>query len=221
MLFSEHTLDSAREAIRSCIADLKVVSGRLERGQSKQAKGAIEAACNKMRPDIVTLARDAQEARGNLEFFDCLLSSPIRNAEVIIALAEKLLSLAVCAQNAEQSKVQEARSKSFGGGLGEPRFEVAPSDAPAEATRRAVPVTSYSAGSSRETTESNAQSTQRRKRGRPTKIPTELKMKALTVHGGKARAKILFDTDRPTDRQVKDVSKILTYFTQKYQPDRS
>ena len=115
MLLLEHTLDFARKALQSSIAERKVASERLERGRSSLAEGAIERACDKMRQHIITLARDVAEARQNLEFFDWLLSSPIRNAEVLTALAEKLLSLADGAQNVEQSNVKEAPEHPPGG----------------------------------------------------------------------------------------------------------
>ena len=221
MLLPEHTIDFARKAIRSCIADLKVASGRLERGQSRQAKGAIEAACNKMRPHFITLPRDMQEARENYKFLDWLSSSPVRNAEAIISLAERLISFADGAQYAEQSNAQEAHSQSSGGGLTQQGFEVGPSDAPAVANQRDVPVTSDSACSNREATESNVQSTPTRKRGRPKKIPDELKLKALNAKGGKARAQILYQTTHPTVQQVKNVPSIINNFKRTHQSSGS
>ena len=180
MLLSEHTFDSAREALRNHLSDLMIASERLEREHSTPAKKAIEAACRKILPLIIILARDVREARENSEFFQWLYSSPGRNVEAIIALVQKLVSLV-------------------------------------DGTQKAAQAASDSERSNHTPTESNEQSTPRRKRGRPSKIPDELKVKALTVQGGKARAKILFQTDRPTDRQVKDASKILSY-RQKHQP---
>jgi hypothetical protein len=43
----------------------------------------------------------------------------------------------------------------------------------------------------------------RRKLGRPTEIPDELKQKALGVQGGKARAQILYQNRYPSSQQVK------------------
>jgi hypothetical protein len=56
-----------------------------------QASVAVEAACNKMRPLIIDLSPNMREARENLGAFDRLASSCVRNADVIIALARKLM----------------------------------------------------------------------------------------------------------------------------------
>jgi hypothetical protein len=55
----------------------------------------------------------------------------------------------------------------------------------------------------------------RNKRGRPTKISDERKIRALAVTGGKARAQILYNTPYPTNRQVRNVSSILKHFQKK------
>ena len=59
-----------------------------------------------------------------------------------------------------------------------------------------------------------------RKRGRPTKIPDEVKQKALNVQGEKARAQILYQTKYPTSQQKKNVHAILKHFTRKQQSGR-
>ena|ERR1039457_6998283 len=104
MLISEHILDAAREALRSCIAELIIASDPPDGRHSSTAKGAIEAAFEKMRPHIITVAPDTREARENLDFFDALASSPARNAEVIIAFAQKLASVPSGAQVSERPK---------------------------------------------------------------------------------------------------------------------
>jgi hypothetical protein len=58
----------------------------------------------------------------------------------------------------------------------------------------------------------------RKARGRPVKIPDELKERALGVKGGKERAKILYQTRYPTVQQVKNVPTILRHFNRKRQP---
>jgi hypothetical protein len=55
---------------------------------------------------------------------------------------------------------------------------------------------------------------QKKRRGRPTVISDELKLQALSVQGGKARAKILYKTSYPTAQQVKNVSSLLRHFDQ-------
>jgi hypothetical protein len=55
---------------------------------------------------------------------------------------------------------------------------------------------------------------QKKRRGRPTVISDELKLQALGVQGGKARAKILYQTSYPTAQQVKNVSSLLRHFEQ-------
>lgn len=50
-----------------------------------------------------------------------------------------------------------------------------------------------------------------KKRGRPP-ISDQLKLEALEVKGGKARAEILYGTKRPTPQQVKNQSTILRHF---------
>lgn len=62
------------------------------------------------------------------------------------------------------------------------------------------------------TLDSNLESSFRRKRGRPAKIDSALKEKALKVEGGKARAQILYQTHYPTPQQVKNVSAILRHY---------
>jgi hypothetical protein len=57
----------------------------------------------------------------------------------------------------------------------------------------------------------------RKKRGRPSKIPDELKLRALSVKGGKARAQILYCTSYPTPQQVKNVPTILRHFESRRQ----
>lgn len=52
----------------------------------------------------------------------------------------------------------------------------------------------------------------RKKRGRPTEIPDERKRRALAARGGKARAKILYQTSYPTPQQVKNVPAILRHY---------
>ena len=52
----------------------------------------------------------------------------------------------------------------------------------------------------------------RKKRGRPTIISDKLKLQALGVRGGKARAKILYGTLYPSSQQVKNVASILRHF---------
>ncbi len=54
-----------------------------------------------------------------------------------------------------------------------------------------------------------------RKRGRPTTIPDDLKLKALQVQGNKARAAILYKTAYPNPQQVKNVRSILRHFERK------
>jgi hypothetical protein len=130
-----------------------------------------------MRPNIITASPDMREARETFEFFDRLSSSPRRNANSIIALAEKLISLPVVSQNVDQ--------------------ELLSLD---------------TANSGHVATESNAQSTPRRKRGRPMKIPEELKRRALSAQGNKARAQIIYQTPHPTSKQKKNVSAILGHY---------
>jgi hypothetical protein len=56
----------------------------------------------------------------------------------------------------------------------------------------------------------------KRKRGRPMSIPVEVKQKALEAKmrgaGWKEVAQLLYSTRRPTGRQVRDASKVLTHF---------
>jgi hypothetical protein len=58
----------------------------------------------------------------------------------------------------------------------------------------------------------NGDTAPRKKRGRPTVIPDDLKRKALSVKGGKARAQIIYGTKYPTPQQKKNVSAILRHF---------
>jgi hypothetical protein len=55
----------------------------------------------------------------------------------------------------------------------------------------------------------------RKKRGRPTKIPDELKRRALAVQGTTARAQILYGCQYPTTEQQRNVSGILKHFRSK------
>jgi hypothetical protein len=55
----------------------------------------------------------------------------------------------------------------------------------------------------------------RKKRGRPTKIPDELKQRALAVQGTKKRAQILYGCQYPTTEQQRNVSGILKHFRSK------
>jgi hypothetical protein len=64
-------------------------------------------------------------------------------------------------------------------------------------------------------TDGNVSSAFKKKRGRPPKIPDELKQQALGVSGGKARAQILYRTNYPTPQQVKNVSSILRHHRRK------
>jgi len=52
----------------------------------------------------------------------------------------------------------------------------------------------------------------RKKRGRPTLIPDERKLKALEVKSWRERAKILYNTNYPTLQQVKNAPSILRHF---------
>jgi hypothetical protein len=52
----------------------------------------------------------------------------------------------------------------------------------------------------------------RKRRGRPAKIADALKEKALSVIGGTARARVLYQTRYPSAQQVKNVSTILRYY---------
>lgn len=56
-----------------------------------------------------------------------------------------------------------------------------------------------------------------KKRGRPTKFPVELKRKALSVKGGRARAQILYGVKFPTPQQIKNVPSILRHFLRTHQ----
>jgi hypothetical protein len=68
--------------------------------------------------------------------------------------------------------------------------------------------------------EGNVASRPRRKPGRPTKIPDELKQRALAAQGGRARAQILYVTNYPTPQQVKNVSSILRHYRKKRTPNQ-
>jgi hypothetical protein len=59
-----------------------------------------------------------------------------------------------------------------------------------------------------------------KKRGRPTRIPAELKLKALQVKGGTARAQILYETNYPTAQQIKNVPSILKHFLKRCQSSK-
>jgi hypothetical protein len=61
--------------------------------------------------------------------------------------------------------------------------------------------------------------TPRKKRGRPSKISDELKLRALAAHGAKTRAQILYGCQYPTNQQKKNVSAILKHFLSKSTPD--
>jgi hypothetical protein len=67
-------------------------------------------------------------------------------------------------------------------------------------------------------TEVHVEPTPRKKRGRPTEIPDDLKRRALTARGGKARAQILYRTKYPTAQQVKNVWSILRHYRGKCTP---
>jgi hypothetical protein len=60
----------------------------------------------------------------------------------------------------------------------------------------------------------------KRNRGRPAKIPDELKKRALAVKGGKARAQILYKTKYPSPQQVKNVHSILRHYNKKHKPNQ-
>jgi hypothetical protein len=60
----------------------------------------------------------------------------------------------------------------------------------------------------------------RRHRGRPQKIADALKERALVAQGGKARARILYETRYPTPQQVKNVSSILKHYQRTRQPNQ-
>jgi hypothetical protein len=65
----------------------------------------------------------------------------------------------------------------------------------------------------------------RRRRGRPTKFPDELKERALEIRraGGTNSecARVLYGTKRPTEQQVKNVPKILNYYQERRSPPNS
>jgi hypothetical protein len=116
----QDAFDAAREALRNCLADLKVASEAWRQAQTRQAKVAIEVACNKMRPHIITLSPDMREARENFEFFDLLASSCVRNFEAITAMAEKLIGPGLIHQNNDRPLGRDAPSRPSGGGEKEP-----------------------------------------------------------------------------------------------------
>jgi hypothetical protein len=70
---------------------------------------------------------------------------------------------------------------------------------------------------SRPETNSEGNIVLKRRRGRPMSIPVETKQKAMEAKmrgaGWKEVAQLLYTTRRPTGRQVKDASKVLTHFS--------
>jgi hypothetical protein len=95
----EYTPDSAREALRSCLADINIFVGKWGRSRSRRAKTALKAVWDRVRPHIITLSPDIREARQNLEFIDLLSRAFVRNAEVLIALIAKLIGQGPILQN--------------------------------------------------------------------------------------------------------------------------
>lgn len=116
----EPIVDRAQKALQKCLEDLGAAFERWKRAESRSAEGAIVAACAEMRPHIITLSPDMREARDNLEFFDRLASSPVRNTETIIALVAKLIEPRIIVQNIARRLDREIRSQPSGGGKGVP-----------------------------------------------------------------------------------------------------
>jgi hypothetical protein len=73
---------------------------------------------------------------------------------------------------------------------------------------------------SHENERSDVDATSRKKRGRPTKIPDELKERALTAQGTKARAQILYRCSYPTIQQQRNVCSILKHYRKKSARER-
>ncbi len=115
-MLERHTLGSATEAVQNCLADLEDALESLQRGQTRQAKAAIVAACKKMRPHIFTLSPDIRVARENIDFFDRLASSCVRNTELIIALAVKLIGPGFMVQNIDRPLGREVHFQPSGDG---------------------------------------------------------------------------------------------------------
>lgn len=67
-----------------------------------------------MRPHIVMVASGTREGRENLEFLDALAESPMRNAKVIIALAQKLISVTASAQASMRSRPERTHGAKRG-----------------------------------------------------------------------------------------------------------
>jgi hypothetical protein len=189
----EPTVDRAQNALRKCLDDLATTFENWQRVKTRPAEKTIAAAYNEMRPHLVTLSPDVRQAMEYLEFFDHLSSSLVTNVQVIIALALKLPSPEFMIQTVDESSI--------------------PADRLAlEFTHHPTP-----GGSA----QSEVQSMPKRRRGRPTKIPDELKRKALDVQGGKARAQILYQTNHPSPQQVKNTPTILRAFKRKSQSSDS
>ena len=116
MPFSEPNLDSAREAIRSCISELMAASTGFKQGHSRQAQRTIGATCSKMLPHVIRLTRDMQEAKENCKFLVWLSLPPIQNAEAIISLAQRLVNLTDSVQYDERSNIHDAHVEPSGRG---------------------------------------------------------------------------------------------------------
>jgi len=148
---------------------------------------------------IIHLSLSVREARENLEFFDHLSASVVRNSAVVIALAEKLIGLGFIANSTTPKTAIQGRTPTGTAISEEENGQTQPSASP-----------DNSNGLDQKAAESNFDLKPRKKRGRPAKISDELKERALeATNSNKERAQILYQTRYPNSQQKKNVSSIL------------
>jgi hypothetical protein len=171
----------AYEALRHALEELETFHQRRTSDCNSERGGDwIKNMCINNRPYIITLAASTQEAKTNIELMDMFSASPAQNIESLIALFSKVLST-------------DARDAS----------EHASSDRSASKPHHAT-TSEFGKGSQ------NVGSEAPKRRGRPLRIPLELKRKAAEIVGtNRDRAKILYQTDYPNGQQVKNVPTVL------------